>query len=166
MSRNILARMHNDGIIYGLNALEEIPNHDDIPGVVESLIRRFCEEFELPFEPLNLPDFPEDINDLSLNDWVDQTPFSRNFKDLAKATLDILEQELNIVDSFQEFDRLLEQATSILNESEYLIFDDHIYVAKRSMEFWKSVVDETQIWQLHASFLQDKSIKSINWWKV
>ena len=167
MKRNIFARMHNDGIIYVLNALEEIPGQRDIPSTVESLIREFCEKFGLPFEPLNLPAFPENIEDLNLDEWVDQTSFSLNFKKLAKATLDLLERDLNIVDSFQEFDRLLSQAKSTLNETEFFVFDDHIYVAKRSMEFWKSEADETHIWQLHASFLKGTSAKDpINWWKV
>jgi len=128
MNRNILARMHNDGIIYGLNALQEIPSPRDIPSTVESLVREFSEKYEVPFEPLNLPEFPENINDLNLDEWVDQTSFSNDFKNLAKATLDVLERELSIVESFQEFDRLLSQAESTLNETEFYVFDDHIYV--------------------------------------
>ncbi len=167
MKRNILARMHNDGIIYGLNAMQEIPSPQGIPSTVESLVREFSEKYEVPFEPLNLPEFPENINDLNLDEWVDQTSFSTEFKNLAKGTLDVLERELSIVESFQEFDRLLSQAESTLSESEFYVFDDHIYVAKRSMEFWKAEVDETQIWQLHASFLERRSARGpINWWKV
>lgn len=167
MERNILARMHNDGIIYGLNALHEIPSPQGIPSTVESLVREFSEKYDVPFEPLNLPEFPENINDLNLDEWVDQTSFSTEFKNLAKGTLDVLERELSIVESFQEFDRLLGQAESTLNESEFYVFDDHIYVAKRSMEFWKAEVDETQVWQLHASFLDGRSARGpINWWKV
>jgi len=141
MKRNILARMHNDGIIYGLNVLQEIPSPREIPSIVESLVREFSEKYKVPFEPLNLPEFSENIDDLNLDGWVDQTSFSNDFKNLAKATLDVLECELSIVESFQEFDRLLNQAESTLNETEFYVFDDHIYVAKRSMEFWKAEVD-------------------------
>jgi hypothetical protein len=159
--------MHNDGIIYGLNVLQEIPSPREIPSIVESLVREFSEKYKVPFEPLNLPEFSENIDDLNLDGWVDQTSFSNDFKNLAKATLDVLECELSIVESFQEFDRLLNQAESTLNETEFYVFDDHIYVAKRSMEFWKAEVDETKIWELHASFLEGRSTRGlINWWKV
>ena len=49
MKRNILARMHNDGIIYGLNVLQEIPSPREIPSIVESLVREFSEKYKVPF---------------------------------------------------------------------------------------------------------------------
>jgi hypothetical protein len=155
------------GLSMVLHALKEIPDSRDIPSRVESLVRDFSMEFDLPFKPLNLPKFPENINDLNLDEWVDRTSFSDKFKNLAKGTLGILERDLNIRESFNEFDRLLNQAKSTLSETEYLVFDDHIYVAKRSMEFWKLEIDGTKIWQLHASFIDSRPAKGpINMWKV
>lgn len=166
MERNILARLHNEGIIYVLNSLERIPDENEIPVVVESLIKDFCKEFDLPFEPLTLPEFPPNIDDLDLNSWVDQSSYSHDFKRLAKDTLNVFDRELGIVEAFQEFDRLLNQAKTTLTESEFYIYDDHIYVAKRSMEFWLSEVNSNRIWLINTPILENPSREPINWWKV
>ena len=167
MKRNILARMHNEGIIYCLNKCQGIPSSEDSPKSVESLVKEFCIIHELPYAPSNLPAFPKGINDLDLGEWVEQITFSDEFKKLVNSTLGILEQNYSIFETFNKLDVLLEQAKSTLSENEFPDFEDHIYVAKRSIEFWLSEIDGIRVWKLNAPCLKDIQEKApINWWKV
>ena len=167
MKINILARMHNEGLIYCLNKWQGAQRREDIPKLVESLVKEFCESNEIDFEPFRLPTFTDNLDDLNLINWINQTTFSDDFKRLVNTTIDILQQNLDISSTFIELDSLLTQAESTLVKNEFTVFDDHIYVAKRSIEFWQSEVNGVILWKLNAPYLKNLPTRGpINWGKV
>ena len=159
---NYVGEWHNNGCQYILENIEYIPTGTEN---IYTYIEDIYEEWEYAILPFVQPEFPEDIEDLDLYEWVDNLSGSVGFKVLLTNTLELLESMPGlevITDSVVIWE---EKASNSLSGSELDTYYEHLALAKYSAYFW-SPECEGGLEGIKYLGLKKKSTMAINWWKV
>lgn len=172
MNNSIYALLHNEGVLYVLNNIQNIPSDEnEVKSVVKSLNREFLEKYEINFEDYELPEFPENLDEINLKEWIAESPQSDELKQLLNQTVDVIERELPQKEFYHQLNDLLERAEeSLPTKKDRVKFYDHILVARRSYLLWFSEIDNQRSWisELYHVEIEDpeETANRINWWKV
>lgn len=171
MNSSIYALLHNESTLYVLNNLQSIPSgQSDVKSVVKTLNQEFFARYDIAFEDYELPNYPENPNEIDLRQWVEESPQSNELKNYLNQTVDILEQELPQDEYYNQLDDLLATANNELTSDDQIKFQDHILVAKRSYVLWFSEIDGQREWLSELRNVDvpnpDDVVARVNWWKV
>lgn len=169
---SIYSVLHNESALFILNNVEKIPkDQSEAKSIVKALNQKFLKQYDIPFKDYNLPEYPENPNEIDLRKWISESSQSSNLKKLVNKTVDIIDKEPKQKDFYDQLDNLLKESKDQLDENDLNKFEDHILVAKRSYQLWFSEIDGRKEWigEVRKVELPDGPVvteRRINGWKV
>ncbi len=122
---------------------------------------------------VQIPDFPNTLHELNIEDWINSLPYSDKLKSEALVTIELLKdfnsiEELSVILVERE-----KQASSLFAGEELRLYYEHLAVARYSAIFWSSskIGGEDGLKSFSDLSIQldggnREKLKSINGWKV
>lgn len=162
--------MHNEDAKYILENMQEIPKKHLIKSEIKRILQqKYSEKNQLKSVSTGLntiPDFPDTIDELDINKWIDSYPISDELKTKMKETLIILSSGHNLSDLLDIIREKELDAKIYFNEKELEVYYSHLAVAKYSAIFW-SPESEGGLYGIQYLKTDNlKSVQKVNWWKV
>lgn len=166
-----IGKMHNIQLQYVLENTKVIPDKNKVISHVEEILSQH-NTLKSTVSLSSIPGFPENFDDLDMNNWVNEFNISSNLKSEIFITFQIFQNASDLNDIIQQIEDRESNASSLFSGNELDLFYEHLAVAKYTATFW---YPEEQggingIQYLNVSNLKStsslKSTKAVNWWKV
>lgn len=125
-------------------SITSIPdNVDDVITMVASIIKENSTDIQLKSSSIEdissqLPPFPNSINDFDIENWVDELPYSENFKLEVLKTVESFKTFTSIDELTQDIKVREENLASKFVDEELRLLYEHLAVARHTVLFWSS----------------------------
>lgn len=171
--KEYIGRQHNEDLKFILENVNEKPQKNDIKLYVENILKkRQPENLKSAVTLSSIPDFPENIDNLNLNLWLDEFDISTELKTEISKTFELFRTAQSLTEILNEIKLKELNASHLFQGVDLELYYEHLAVAKYTSIFWYPEEEGGMngIQYLNFSNLKVasslKSAKVVNWWKV
>lgn len=168
-----IGKLHNEQLKFVLENVDYVPENVSVKQYVEGILYS-NESYSLKSATSleSIPDFPDNIEELDLNEWLNEFDISEELKSEILNTFDLFQTAQDLTDILEGIKQKEISASEIFQGAELDLYYEHLAVAKYTSIFWypESEGGLNGIQYLNSSQLKSasslKSTQQVNWWKV
>lgn len=167
-----IGKQHNEELKFILENVAEIPSAGEVKSYVEKILRNKDAALKSTVSLASIPDFPENIDELDLNSWLNEFSISIELKNEITKTFELFQTAQSLNEILEEIKLKELNASNIFQGHDLELYYEHLAVAKHTSIFWYPLEQGGMngIQYLNASGLKSastlKSTSAVNWWKV
>jgi len=163
--KNEIGKMHNIQLQYVLENTKTIPDKNNVISHVEEILSQ-QNTLKSTVSLSSIPGFPENFDDLDMNNWVNEFDISSKLKSEILITFQIFQSASDLNDIIDQIEAREVNASKIFSGNELDLFYEHLAVAKYTATFWAPEEQGGMNGIQYINVSNLKSAQAVNWWKV
>ena len=132
-----IGKLHNEQLKFVLKNVGHMPEDVSVKQYVEGILNSDeLKSLKSTVSLESIPDFPENIEDLDLNQWLSESEISVELKNEISKTFDLLQTAKSLPEILEGIEQKEIAASDKFQGAELDLFYEHLAVAKYTSIFW------------------------------